>query len=102
MHHILLICSSGMSTSIIVRRMEQSAQELGVEAEIWADGLKSLPGSAERADVILVGPQVRFALEQIKKQVPDKPCAVVDMRTYGMMDGSTILGLALKLIDEGV
>ncbi len=34
--NILLVCSAGMSTSMLVTRMEKAAEELGVEAKIWA------------------------------------------------------------------
>ena len=33
---ILLACSSGMSTSLLVNKMKEAAQAEGIEAEIWA------------------------------------------------------------------
>lgn len=35
---ILLACSSGMSTSLLVTKMKEYAQSIGEEAEIWAVG----------------------------------------------------------------
>ena len=35
---ILLACSSGMSTSLLVNKMKEAATEQSVEAEIWAVG----------------------------------------------------------------
>ena len=55
----------------------------------------------EPADVILVGPQVRFRLNGIKEQVKNAiPVDVIDMRTYGMMDGTKVLDQALKMIED--
>ena len=43
MKKIMLVCSAGMSTSLLVTKMEQSAKKLGDEVEIFAlpmsDGL---------------------------------------------------------------
>lgn len=33
---ILLVCSAGMSTSMMVNKMKDAAAAKGVEAEIWA------------------------------------------------------------------
>ena len=49
----------------------------------------------------MVGPQVRFRLNAIKEQVKNAiPVDVIDMRTYGMMDGAKTLDQALKLIED--
>lgn len=36
MKKIMLVCSAGMSTSLLVTKMEQSAKKLGDEVEIFA------------------------------------------------------------------
>ena len=38
MIRILLCCAGGMSTSLLVTKMEQAAQEKGIETKIWAVG----------------------------------------------------------------
>ncbi|WP_442950171.1 PTS sugar transporter subunit IIB, partial [Paenibacillus sp. 1-18] len=38
MKKILLACSSGMSTSLLVTKMQDYAKSIGDEAEIWAVG----------------------------------------------------------------
>lgn len=38
MKRILLACSSGMSTSLLVTKMKAHAESIGEEAEIWAVG----------------------------------------------------------------
>ena len=35
MIRILLCCAGGMSTSLLVTKMEQAAQEKGIETKIW-------------------------------------------------------------------
>lgn len=38
MTNILLVCSAGMSTSMMVKKMQEAAAAKGIEAEIWAVG----------------------------------------------------------------
>ena len=100
---IMLACSAGMSTSLLVTRMEKSAAERGLECKIWAVSETQLltEYTNDPADVILVGPQVRFRLNGIKEQVKHAiPVDVIDMRTYGMMDGAKVLDQALKMIED--
>lgn len=100
---IMLACSAGMSTSLLVTRMEKVAAERGLECKIWAVSETQLltEYTNEPADVILVGPQVRFRLNGIKEQVKNAiPVDVIDMRTYGMMDGAKVLDQALKMIED--
>lgn len=100
---IMLACSAGMSTSLLVTRMEKAAAERGLECKIWAVSETQLltEYTNEPADVILVGPQVRFRLNGIKEQVKNAiPVDVIDMRTYGMMDGAKVLDQALKMIED--
>ncbi len=33
---IMLACSAGMSTSLLVTKMESAAKENGIESQIWA------------------------------------------------------------------
>jgi len=101
MKKILLVCSAGMSTSLLVTKMQEVAKEQGVEAEIWAVGEAEASSNWEKADVLLLGPQVRFLEGKIKDMVGGKiPVDVIDMRAYGTMDGKTVLKQALDLIDS--
>lgn len=99
---ILLVCSAGMSTSLLMTKMQKSAQEKEIDAEVTAlssnEATKLL--AKEKADVILIGPQVRFMKSKFEKLVADShiPVAVIDMKDYGKMDGEKVLGTALELI----
>ena len=41
--------------------------------------------------MILLGPQVRYALNNVKKQLPEKHIEVIDMAAYGMLDGKKVI-----------
>ena len=97
MIHILLCCSAGMSTSLLVKKMRKSAEEKGVEVEIWAIPQSEILENKDKADVVLIGPQIRYALNEVKEIVgPDKPVDVIDIRDYGTMNGEKVLNFALS------
>lgn len=55
---------------------------------------------AETADCILIGPQVRYELENVRKQCPNLPVEVIDMVAYGRLDGAKVLAAARKLMGD--
>lgn len=98
MKKILLICSAGMSTSLLVTKMQKAATERGLDLDISATGSGTYKDLAANADVLLLGPQVRFMLREVTSAVPGKPIEVIDMRAYGKIDGAAVVDQALKLL----
>lgn len=58
-----------------------------LEYSINAYSVDEAPTAAADADVILLGPQIRYKKNEVKKLFPDKPVDAIDMSTYGMLDG---------------
>jgi PTS system cellobiose-specific IIB component len=100
MKKIFLLCSAGMSTSLLVNKMKEAAKNQGYEYDIAATSLANLKDIKDKADIILLGPQVRFDKERVEKEVTNIPVDVVDMTAYGMMDGKKVLDQARKLLGE--
>ncbi|MCD7809439.1 MAG: PTS sugar transporter subunit IIB [Erysipelotrichaceae bacterium] len=98
---ILLVCNAGMSTSMLVQRMEKAAKDQNLEAEIKAVPFTEAEKMIADWDVILLGPQVRHQLKSLeKKAVGIIPVAVIDMRDYGTMNGENVLKSAIKIIES--
>lgn len=98
---ITLFCNAGMSTSLLVKRMQDEAAKQGKDYDINAYGLSFVPEEASKADVILVGPQVRHAVSMIKDKAGEKtPVVPIDMRMYGMIDAKGVLREAEKILAE--
>lgn len=97
---IVLFCAGGMSTSLLVNRMKEAASLANKDYDIAAYGLGKLEEQAKNADCILLGPQVRYALNNIQKDYPNIPISGIDMRVYGMMDGKGTLAIAQKLLGD--
>ena len=100
MKKIVLMCVAGMSTSLLVSKMRAAAKESGFPCEIQAHGVAEAPNVIPEADVVLLGPQVRYLLSKLKKEYPDRKIAAIDMRTYGMVDGEKALAQAREVMES--
>ena len=77
MQKIMLVCNAGMSTSLLVQKMQAEAME-----------------ALDTADVLLLGPQIGYAKGDFEKAT-DKPVDVIAMVDYGRMNAPKILDDAL-------
>lgn len=103
MKKILLVCAAGMSTSMLVKRMIEHATIENIDVDINALAIAEAKGKIKNneADVILLGPQVRFQKSEIEAVAQGKiPVAVIDMKDYGAMNGKSVLEFAMKLLEE--
>ena len=99
MKKILLVCSAGMSTSLLVNKMNAAAKEMGVEVHIEALPVSECSTKIDEVDIVLLGPQVRFQKPVVEKLANGRiPVEVIDMRSYGIMDGKSILKRTLTNI----
>lgn len=99
MKNILLVCNAGMSTSLLVNKMNEAAKGMGVEVNIKALPVAECKNVIDTVDIVLLGPQVRFQKPQVDALVKGRvPVEVIDMRLYGTMNGAAVLDRALELI----
>ena len=104
---IMLCCAAGMSTSLLVTKMQEAAVAAGKDAEIFAVSASEADHELDtkQIDVVLLGPQVRYMQNDFKKKLAgrkngvDIPMAVIDMRAYGMMDGAAVVKQAYDLMN---
>ncbi|MFB1049772.1 PTS sugar transporter subunit IIB [Paraliobacillus sp. JSM ZJ581] len=100
MKKILLACSAGMSTTLLVSRMKEEAEARGMDVEIWAVTQDNAPSEMKRADVLLIGPQMRFLTEKLSRIAEELeiPLDVIDPKAYGRVDGKGVLNQAIELM----
>lgn len=102
--NIMLVCAAGMSTSMLVEKMKESAAENGHDVNVFAVGASSADDNLAKKEIsaLLLGPQVRYMESQFKEKVKDKniPVAVINMMDYGTMNGEKVLQAALDLMEE--
>lgn len=97
---ILLMCAAGMSTSLLVTKMEESAKQKGItDLEIKAVPVDELDRYVDKYDVFLLGPQVKYKEKSVRKLVDErnKKFANIPPQVYGRVDGKKTLEIALDL-----
>ena len=99
MKKIVLLCAAGMSTSMLVQRMRENAAQIGYECQVDAYPIADAKRVAADADIVLLGPQVRFKQKQVESEVPC-PVEPIDMVAYGMMDGAEVIKRVKELLGE--
>ena len=97
MKNILLVCNAGMSTSMLVQKMQTAAKEQGLEVGIEAKSVTEAAKVIDNVDVLLLGYQ-KGEMETLA--AGRIPVEVIDMRDYGTMNGKKVLAHALELIGE--
>ena len=102
MLRVMLLCSAGMSTSLLVTKMEAAARNMGMEIEIFAVPEIEAKQNFESVDIVLLAPQVRFLFNKLKQELEPMgvPIAVIDGMTYGLMKGEVVMKQVMELIGD--
>ena len=96
---IRLFCAAGMSTSLLVSKMEEVAKNKGINVEIRATAEGKFREYENDTDVLLLGPQVGYLLDKLKKKYAETgiKISIIDSVDYGMMNGEKVLDYALNM-----
>ena len=96
---VLFVCCAGMSTSLLVEKVKLAANEKGVDLDVRALGEADAKKDLTQADVLLLGPQVRYLESSFRKALDGTATglAVVDMLAYGRLDGEKVLQQILSM-----
>lgn len=87
---ITLACAGGISTSILCDRIIEEGKKYDFDVECHAYATNALGPVAPGSDVILLGPQVCYLEDDVKKQFPDIPVRLISMTDYGTMNAQNI------------
>lgn len=93
MKKILLVCAAGMSTSLLVNKMKEEAKKQALDIQIQAVAKEKLSENIEGTDVLLLGPQIGYLVDDFKEEYGhlEIPIKVINSIDYGMMNGKKIL-----------
>lgn len=100
--NIVLVCEHGASTGMLTSRMNDAAKKMGVEASINAYSFTKLDEVIDGADIVLLGPQVRFKKKMFEEKYADKGIEfmVIDTVDYGMMNGEKVFKTVLEHLNN--
>lgn len=96
---ILLVCASGMSTSLVVEKMKKALLPEDEGSVIQAIPVENFEDEINDYDVVLLGPQLKFRKTDLGKIASEKgiPLDVINMMDYGTLQGGKILDFAKQL-----
>ena len=101
MMRILLACAGGMSTSLLMNKMNDEAKRRNIAISVRAVPESTIEKELGNFDVLLLGPQVRYVLKKAQEICKDHaPVDIIDMRLYGTMNGPAVLDIAIKMYKE--
>ena len=92
---VLVVCAMGVSTSILMKKMEAYWAEKGEDNQIAAVGVTEVEDACADYDVILVGPQMSYRKDEVA-QSTGKPCAAIPPTDYGLANCAAVDALAKK------
>lgn len=100
MRNIVLFCVNGMSSGLVVERMQQAADRQDYECKVISYALGNSGDVAKlNPDCVLLSPQARYLLPQFQAQMPC-PVANIDMMAFGRMNGEKVLQQAKELMGD--
>lgn len=95
---VLLVCAGGMSTSILMKKLEKHAEDKGVEFAINAVGLAEYKDEWRNGyDCILMGPQVAYRKAEVVAEA-SIPVDVIPPADYGLGNCEHIFAQIDKLL----
>ncbi|MEW8973446.1 MAG: PTS sugar transporter subunit IIB [Tissierellaceae bacterium] len=99
---ILLVCAAGMSTSLVVSKMEKALSEDEKDWIIEAKPAEKFNDIYKDYDVILLGPQIRFKKKEFEKIAGEYgiPVETINTRDYGLANGENVLNFAKELYNK--
>lgn len=93
---ILLACGAGLSTSVLMKKIQKWCDEHHEELKITAMGTTSIGESWKEYDCVLVGPQVSYRLADLRKEV-GIPVEGIPSLDYAVGNAENIMKLAHKI-----
>jgi len=98
--NILLVCNAGMSTGIMEEKLKDELKLRGMSGKVSAVPLIEIDDYLSDYEIILLGPQIRFAYDELLPKTTNKLLMVIPPQDFGSMNAKKVLDDILKKIKE--
>ena len=100
MIRVLIVCSWGMSTSLLVESMLTAAATSAYELTVEALSAGEYAEKVDTCDIVLIAPQIRHLRKSIEKLAASlgKPVALIEPFHYATMNGRAVLEQVLQML----
>ncbi|MGL4307307.1 MAG: PTS sugar transporter subunit IIB [Cetobacterium sp.] len=91
---ILLVCSGGMSSAMVVKALVKEGQKEGIEIISKAVGAGDLEAELQNKwDGVLIAPQIRHKIDEFKSLGEEykTPIEIIDTKGYSPLGGKFLL-----------
>lgn len=99
MIRVIIVCSWGMSTSLLVDSMLAAAATSNEAISVEALSAGEYAARVDECDVVLIAPQIRHLRKSIEKLAASsgKPVALIEPFDYATMNGQAVLERVLQI-----
>ncbi|MEO7020082.1 MAG: PTS sugar transporter subunit IIB [Ktedonobacteraceae bacterium] len=100
MVRVFIVCSWGMSTSLLVDSLLAAAATAHYELSVEALSAGEYAAKVDECDVVLIAPQIRHLRKSIEKLAfsLEKPVAMIEPFYYATMNGQAVLEQVMLLV----
>lgn len=97
---VLIVCSWGMSTSLLVESMLEAAKARQLQLSVEALSAGEFTEQIDTCDVVLIAPQIRHLRKSIEKLAwsAGKPVALIESFHYATMNGQAVLEQVVNML----
>lgn len=96
---VAMICTGGLSTNWIVKRIDEYAKDHQLDVELKAYGLADYYPAIKEADAVLLGPQIGYYQKEIQEKLGHE-IGVISSASYAKADAAEILAQAATLASQ--
>ena len=97
---VMLVCTAGMSTSLVMKKIETYAKEQAIDLTMKAYPLQEFHEYVQEFDMILLGPQISYKREEIQESL-QQPVAVINGLDYALGNAKNIILMMNRLKEKG-
>lgn len=84
---------------MLVTKMQAAAAERNYACDIHAYPVAEAREHEKDADMVLLGPQVRYMLGKVKEDCPNCAVEAIDRKAYGTMDGKSMIDHVITVLE---
>lgn len=99
--NVLLVCSGGMSSAIVVKAIQNEAAKQNIDMTVKSIGAGELREQLKGGwDIMLVAPQVRHRLAEFQEAAAESgvPVALIPPQGYTPLGGAIVIAEIHKLL----
>lgn len=98
--HVLLSCTSALTTSLFASKMNDVAQTLALDYDFRAMSVDAALGTTEPFSAILLAPQVAHLRRQMMEAHPDALVFEIPAKIFGSYDAPGVVRLLMKALRD--